>query len=85
MFKQFLKYFKRKNQLLEKANPPRIRVLDNKINRDNNHWKALIGREGIFLGRLIDEEGEVWDVKLDNEIIPHSAVNAARFEMIDAV
>ncbi len=61
---------------------PRVRVLDNELNRSNNHWKALIGEEGIFLGFRVDEEGEIWDVKLDNVAVPHQMIKKERFEML---
>jgi len=61
---------------------PRVRVLDNELNRKNEHWKALIGQEGFFLGRQVDDEGEIWDVKLDSQPVPHSHIMAARFQFV---
>ena len=61
---------------------PRVRVVDNEVNRANNHWKALIGQEGIFLGSRTDAEGEIWDIKLDSSPIPHTMVNRERFELL---
>lgn len=61
---------------------PRVRVLDNELNRENAHWRLLIGHEGYFLGAHVDEEGEVWDVQLTDQPIPHSLVKKERFEML---
>lgn len=86
-FKQFLRYvMKVVSKRKRKQNPldliPRVRVLDNEINRANAHWRALIGEEGVFLGRRVDEDGEIWDVKLDSQPIPHSMIMKERFEVI---
>lgn len=61
---------------------PRLRVLDNDMNRENAHWRPLIGQEGIFLGSRTDEQGEVWDLKLDLSPIPHQMVSKERFELL---
>lgn len=83
-FKQFVAYFKRKNPptLVERAKPPRIRVLDTEVNRSSEHWRPLIGQEGIFLGKVVDDQGEAWMVKLDGQPIPHSMINRERFEVL---
>ena len=61
---------------------PRVRVADNELNRDNPHWMALIGAEGVFLGSLTDGEGEIWDVQLDSQPIPHKHVMRERFDSV---
>lgn len=61
---------------------PRVRVRDTAMNRENEHWRVLIGQEGIFLGGHTDEIGEVWDVKLDSQPIPHANIDKARFELL---
>jgi len=75
--------FKKKPKL---PNPrdlvPRVRVVDNKVNQENAHWRQLIGHEGIFLGSHADDQGEIWDVQLDGQPIPHSLVNRERFELL---
>ena len=63
----------------------RVRVLDNEINRANEHWRHHIGHEGVLLGARVDEEGEIWDVKLDSQPIPHSMIMKERFELLPSV
>lgn len=83
---KFLKKLKRlyaapkTKELMRKV--PRVRVLDNDMNRDNDHWRPLIGQQGIFLGSRIDELGEVWDLKLDASPVPHQMVSKERFELL---
>ena len=64
---------------------PRVRVLDNDINRENDHWRPLIGKEGIFLGSRVDEQGEIWDVKMDYTDIPNQQVKKERFLLLPPI
>ncbi len=85
MFAWIKKLFKQP----ERPNPyrlvKRVRVLDNEINRNNAHWKLYIGAEGVFLGSRVDEDAEVWDVKLDAQPVPHTAVMKERFELLPSL
>lgn len=92
MFKFFARlshrFFGREQKIPVRVQAPRIRVKDCELNRvgeNSSHWKELIGHEGIYLSRIIDAEGEAWDVKLDSQPIPHSMVNRERFELLTDV
>jgi hypothetical protein len=64
---------------------PRVRVLDNQVNQENAHWRELIGHEGIYLGSHYDERGEIWDVQIDGQPIPHSLVSRERFDLLPPI
>lgn len=80
---------KRFSRPAPKPNPyhlvKRVRVLDNDLNRANSHWRYHIGHEGVLLGVRQDEGGEIWDVKLDTQPVPHSMVMKERFEILPSI
>jgi hypothetical protein len=80
--------FWRRNKKAAAVDPlawvPRVRVRDSALNRSNGHWAAMIGHEGIFLGKRVDEEGEIWDVQMDGHAIPHSMIDRERFDLLPA-
>lgn len=69
--------------LMRKA--PRVRVLDIEMNQKNDHWRPLIGQEGILLGTRTDDDGEICDVKMDYSEIPNQAVNTERFQILPSI
>lgn len=73
----------RTQELMRKV--PRVRVLDIAINKENNHWRPLIGKEGILLNVREDEEGTTCDVKMDYSEVPNMLVMVERFQMLPSI
>lgn len=58
----------------------RIKVADVELNRENNYWRPLIGREGVIIDKELDG---LYDVAIIPDIPLVQGVKGERFIFLD--